>query len=101
MDPINRRQLLQSLTAAGAVAVGGPTFLRAAQADRDRIKVENQHEGTLDWQLTYTRVDPKTKYRSNMIEGYVSHQSIRAGEKLSFVVSTDPPSPFVIDLYRL
>jgi hypothetical protein len=101
MDPINRRQLLHSLTAAGAVALGGPTLLRAAPVDRERIKAENQHEGTLEWQLTYTRVDPKTKYRSTMIEGYVSHMSLAAGDKLSFFVSTDPPSPFVIDLYRL
>jgi hypothetical protein len=101
MDAINRRQLLHALTAAGAVALGAPTLLRAAQPDRERIKAENQHDGTLDWQLTYTRVDPKTKWRSTMIEGYVSHQSIAAGDRLSFFVSTDPPSPFVIDLYRL
>ncbi len=101
MHQLNRRQLLQSLTAAGAVALGGPQLLRADKPDRDRIKAENDREGTLDWQLTYTRVDPKTKWRSTMIEGYVSAASVAAGDKLSFCVSTDPPSPFVIDLYRL
>ena len=36
-----------------------------------------------------------------MIEGYVSRASVRAGDTLDFFVSTDPPSDFVIDLYRL
>jgi hypothetical protein len=101
MPPIDRRQLLQQLTAAGAITLGGPAPLRADQSDRERVKAENEQPGTLDWQLTYTRVDPKTKYRSTMIEGYVSHMSIAAGARLSFFVSTDPSSPFVIDLYRL
>ena len=90
----DRRQLL--LGAAGTLAA-----LDAAPHDRGLIKAENDRTGTTDWQLTYTRVAPKTVYRSTLIEGYASRASVRAGDKLEFFVSTDPPSPFVLDLYRL
>src|SRR4029079_8022766 len=57
--------------------------------------------GTFDWLLSNTRVDPKTQYRCPWVEGYCSHTSIRAGDRLAIMVSTNPPSPFVIDVYRL
>ena len=96
---LNRRQLFTGLAATGALAASES---RAAQGRRgDLIREENQREGTTDWQLTYTRVDPKTRWRSVLIEGYVNKQSVRAGETLDFCVSTNPASPFVIDLYRL
>src|SRR5262249_54921118 len=99
MTPLDRRQLLRALAPAGAVALapGG----RAAERDRNRVKAENEREGTSDWQLTYTRVDPKTKCtrfggglggRSTTIEGYVSRTSARAGDKLDVFVSADPAS---------
>lgn len=94
---LDRRQLLQT-TAAGTLAT---LTADAAAQDRDRIKAENDRDGTTDWQLTYTRVAPKTGYRSTLIEGYVSRASVRAGDKLEFHISTDPPTPFHIDLYRL
>src|SRR5262245_11169130 len=99
MPRLNRRQLLQGLAGAGALAVASAAA--ADKPDRDRVRTENQRPGTTDWQLTYTRVDPKTRYRSTTIEGYVSRTSVRAGESLDFFVSTSPASPFVIDLYRL
>ena len=36
-----------------------------------------------------------------MVEGYCSRTSVRAGEEISFFVSTNPPSPFRIDFYRM
>jgi hypothetical protein len=99
MSEFNRRQLLQGV-AAGALL--GLDAARAAEpADRQRIRAENDHPGTTDWQLTYTRVDPKTKYRSRLIEGYAGRASVRPGEGLDLFVSTDPASEFVIDVYRL
>src|SRR4051794_7538693 len=92
----NRREVLASL--AGAAAL--PLVTEAAPT-RSVIAAENEKPGALDWQLTYTRVDPKAKFRSPMIEGYVSRQSVRAGESLDFFVSTDPATPFHIDLFRL
>jgi hypothetical protein len=97
MPPLNRRQLLHGLTAAGALAA----LPAGAAPDRDRIRAENDRPGTTDWQLTYTRVDPKTKFRSPLVEGFASRASVHAGEGIDFLVSTDPPTPFVIDLYRL
>src|SRR5207247_1708557 len=107
MPSINRRQLLRGLAGAGAVAVlpkpRGESSSPAGRTkpDRERIRRENAREGTTDWQLTYTRVDPKTRFRSPMIEGYVSRQSVRAGDTLEFFVSTNPAVSFTIDLYRL
>jgi hypothetical protein len=101
MPHLNRRQLLHGLTAAGAVASLDPSAATAEKPDRDRIRNENKRPGTTDWQLTYTRVDPKTKYRSPLIEGYAGRASVRPGEKIDLFVSTNPASPFVIDLYRL
>jgi hypothetical protein len=98
----DRRQLLTGL--AGAAALAAAQNAQAGDPPRRRpelIRTENQHEGATDWQLTYTRVDPKTRWRSRLIEGYASKQSVRAGEAIDFFVSTDPASPFVIDLYRL
>lgn len=100
MSDLNRRQLLHTAATAGLLTTLGTTTA-ADKPDRNRIKTENERSGTTDWQLTYTRVDPKTKYRSTLIEGYVSRASVGAGDKLDFFVSTDPASGFVIDLYRL
>jgi hypothetical protein len=107
MPDIDRRQLLRT---AAVAACDFATLTKSQAADRDRIKAENDREGTTDWQLTYTRIDPKSKCtrfggglggRSVLIEGFVSRASVRPGDRLDFLVSTDPPSPFVIDLYRL
>jgi hypothetical protein len=95
MPAPNRREVLASL--AGAAAL--PLAVEAAPT-KSVIAAENEKPGTLDWQLTYTRVDPKAKFRSPMIEGYVSQQSVRAGDPLDFFVSTDPATPFHIDLFR-
>ena len=95
MSEIDRRQLLGAL---GAAALLHP---RAGNSRAETIRAENDLPGTLDWQLTYTRVDPKTKWRSPLMEGFAGRQSVQAGDKLELFVSTNPPSPFVIDLYRL
>jgi hypothetical protein len=110
MSPINRRQMLQGLTAAGALATLAADSPAVVSPDRERIRAENEREGTTDWQLTYTRIDPKSKCtrfggglggRSTRIEGFASRTSVRPGEKIDFFVSTNPPTPFHIDLYRL
>lgn len=96
MPTPDRRQALTAL--AGAAAL--PLVAKSAPR-RSLVAEENRKDGTLDWQLTYTRTDPKAKFRSPMIEGYVSRQSVRAGETLDFFVSTNPASSFRIDLFRL
>ena len=105
---LDRRGLLKGAAVAGVAAAMQPFAAahshaapQAAAARSSLIRDENQKPGTTDWQLTYTRIDPATKFRCPWIEGYVSRASVRAGETLDSVVSTDPASPFAIDLYRL
>jgi N,N-dimethylformamidase beta subunit-like, C-terminal len=66
----------------------------------DLVREENARAGTRDWLLRKTRVDPATRFRSPWIEGYCSRASVRAGESISFHVSTNPVSRFTLDLYR-
>src|SRR5688500_9028600 len=97
---INRRQLLKAIAGTtAAAALGGCTSLRSSR--RGAIAAENAKSGTTDWLLTNTRVDPQAKYRCPWIEGYCSRTSVKAGETIDLMVSTNPASPFVIDLYRL
>ena len=64
------------------------------------IVQENRNPGSIDWQLTRVRLDHLDGYRSPWIEGYCSRQSVRAGEQLEIMVSTDPPSPFKLEIFR-
>ena len=101
---LNRRQLLKGAASVSLASALSPlTEIRATstKVDHDLIRAENEKLGTTDWLLQNTRVDPKTRYRCPWIEGYCSHTSIGEGDQLRIMVSTDPPSPFVIDLYRL
>ena len=98
----DRRGLLKGAAAAGLAAALGPGALGAAAPPRrGLIRSENDKPGTTDWLLRNTRVDPKTKYRCPWVEGYCSATTVRAGDALAIMVSTNPPSPFVLDLYRL
>ena len=96
---MKRRTFLKSTAAFGASTALG---CRAASARKsDLIRRENEKPGTTDWMLVNTRVDPKTRYRCPWIEGYCSRTRVRAGETLDIMVSTNPASPFTIDLYRM
>ena len=55
MPSPNRRDVLATLAGAAALP------LTAAPTPSTLIKDENAKPGTPDWQLTYTRVDPKTQ----------------------------------------
>lgn len=96
---VSRRDLFKGAAVAGA-AMGLGAAANAATPS-NAIVEENKHPGTTDWQLTYTKVDPKTRWRSPLIEGYVSHASIRAEQDLDIMVSTNPAGSFTIDIYRL
>src|SRR5262245_40723617 len=102
---LSRRDLLKTLGATGLTtglsALSGCILPPSPSARRGLIAHENERPGTSDWMLSETRVDPATKYRCPWVEGYCSRTSVRAGESLRMFVSTNPPSPFVVDLYRL
>jgi hypothetical protein len=95
---LTRREALKS-----AVGLAASAFVPdlVAEESRHAIRAENARPGTRDWMLTNPRIDPETKYRCPAIEGYCSHTSIAAGETIRFYVSTNPPSRFTLDLYRL
>jgi hypothetical protein len=105
LPSLSRREALKSLTGFGAAALAGCASLEEANREgarsTNRVRAENTRPGTRDWMLTRTAVDPATKYRCPWIEGYCSRASVSAGERLSFHVSTNPPSRFTLDLYRM
>jgi hypothetical protein len=98
MSRLDRRRLLCSLTAA---PLAGAALTAQTASDPNRIREENRQPGTTAWQLTYTRTASKAPHRCPWIEGYADRTSVRAGDTIRFFVSTDPPSPFRLDLYRL
>ncbi|PYJ04031.1 MAG: hypothetical protein DME25_10655, partial [Verrucomicrobia bacterium] len=93
---ISRRDLLRGAIALGAgAALSGCGTGRATQNlklktkdSSNLVRRENERPGSRDWMLERTRIDPATKYRCPWIEGYCSRTSARAGEKMSFHVST-------------
>jgi hypothetical protein len=97
----SRRLVLKGLAAAGLGAGMAAAPAGAAAGRSGPLARENAKPGTTDWQLTYTRVDPATRYRCPWIEGYVSRASVAAGESLDLFVSTNPAGPFRVDLYRM
>ncbi|MHB9006870.1 MAG: N,N-dimethylformamidase beta subunit family domain-containing protein [Limisphaerales bacterium] len=106
---ISRRRLLAGAASVGAgLALSGCRGLNPPTGRQpfsppisDLILRENQRPGTRDWMLTRTQIDPPTRYRCPWIEGYCSRTSVRAGESLDFCVSTNPASPFGIEIFRL
>jgi hypothetical protein len=100
----SRRDVLKAAAAASlapALQAHPERPLGASASDPERIRRENAHAGTRDWMANNVRVDPKTRYRSPGIEGYASRTSVRPGDSVSIHVSTNPPSPFVVDIFRM
>ena len=108
---ITRRELLKGIVGLGAAAASGCSHVERRPSTRiekqfplgrsDLVRRENEKPGTRDWLLTKTRIDPATKYRCPWIEGYCSQTSVGAGDRIGFQVSTNPPSPFTLDIYRM
>ena len=93
--PLDRRELIKaaSVSAFAVSAIG-------ANAPQNAVSIENTRAGTRDWQLTRIRVN-RGSFRTSLVEGYCSHQSIRAGQKLSVFVSTEPASEFRLEIFRM
>ena len=86
-----------SAMAADSAAAGKPS---SPGQGNSVIEVENRKPGTTDWQLTRVRVN-SGQYRTTLIEGYCSRQSVAVGDKLQVFVSTDPARRFQLDVYRM
>ena len=91
----SRRDFLKTSAAAFATASVAKT---APSPQSDLIKRENARPGTRDWQLT--RVRPSS-YNTPAIEGYCSRQSVKAGESIDVMVSTNPASRFTLEIFRM
>lgn len=101
---LDRRQLLKAATIAGlsstVAKLPADENARSEKQARNPVQRENAKPGDHDWQLTRVRVNAGD-YRTSLIEGYCSHQSIAAGETLKVFVSTDPARSFTLDVYRM
>ena len=64
------------------------------------IADENAKPGSTDWQLTRMRLDKSGGFRSPVIEGYCSRQSVKAGESLDIFVSAKPAARLKIEIFR-
>ena len=101
-EGIGRREVLKGAVASSlgltvaANAVGGAE----TESRASLVQQENKRTGTTDWQLTRVRIN-EGKFRTSLIEGYCSHQSIAAGQTLSVHVSTRPARQFTLDVYRM
>jgi hypothetical protein len=104
---LDRRDVLKGAVASSLALASGSL---AASAEEPRqpasrrgnspVARENEKPGSRDWQLTRVRINDG-KYRTSLVEGYCSHQSIAAGQTLRVFVSTDPPRRFTLDVYRM
>jgi hypothetical protein len=105
-----RRQFITGAASAAVATALVRSESLAAPATAARgasiIPRENAREGARDWQLTRVRVVPgvgnteREAYRSVPIEGYCSRQSVAAGETIDFMVSTNPPARYIVEIFR-
>ena len=102
---LGRREFLQASAATAATLVAsashaqqktkGPPSRRSSF-----IAEENAKPGALDWQLTRVRLDKTGGTRAPAIEGYCSRQSVKASETLDFMISVNPDSKFIFEVFR-
>lgn len=65
------------------------------------IREENQRDGTKEWMLTNTRIEPASKYRCPWIEGYASHASAAPGDTIELKISTNRKARVQTDVFRI
>jgi hypothetical protein len=96
---LSRREFLAASATGALVAASAGAQTRPATPARI-IAEENARPGARDWQLTRVRLDQQAGFRSPLIEGYCSRQSVKAGETLDLFVSTKPAARFRIEIFR-
>jgi hypothetical protein len=102
-----RRELFKGAAAAGfGLSALTGAKQAGAQSRANLIQQENANPGTRNWMLTKTRTVPGkinkilNNGRCEVIEGYCSANSLRAGEKLKVMVSTKPETNFKLEIFR-
>ena len=99
---INRRNALKkvSIFSMGISLIPGGIGPLSSEKLSSKIIEENQKEGSNDWQLTRVRPDEENGFRSPLIEGYCSKQSVQVGESIDIKISTNPVSKFKLEIFR-
>jgi hypothetical protein len=105
---MKRRDLFRHLAAGSAAsALSGAESAASTSTRRDNPVVqENLRSGTRNWMLTNPKVTapdlPWQHYggRSETIEAYASESSVLAGASIALHVSTNPPAPFKVEVFR-
>jgi dUTPase len=87
---------LCALLAISVLAVAAPPA-GVASAAPNPIVAENQQPGSIGWIWGSQISDGATR----QIKGFASATSVRQGESISFYVTTNPPQPYTLDIYRL
>ncbi|MEZ6040370.1 MAG: DUF6605 domain-containing protein [Planctomycetaceae bacterium] len=77
-----------------------PTLVAQQSDHPNPVVIENRLPGARDWQLTRVRLDAGG-FRSPWIEGYCSRQSVKAGEQIDIMVSTNPVRKFSVEFFRM
>jgi len=100
-NQFSRRDILKGAAQAGLAAALLPLsgFSKLSSQKRGLIIAENKKPGALDWQLTRVRAD-RYGQRCPDIEGYCSKQSVKAGESIDIMVSTNKNIKFEIEIFR-
>jgi len=93
----SRRSALKAFTPLSATTSG---YAQRPATATNPVVAENEKEGARDWQLTRVRLDKGGGFRAAAVEGYVSHQSVAAGERMTLHVSTNPVAEFVVEIFR-
>lgn len=100
---MDRRDFLKTTSAAAALTSSlqsSASSLPAPWRQSKLISEENARPGA-SFQLTRMRPDDAKSYRSSVIEGYCSRQSVKAGEPIDLFISTRPAAQFNIDIFRM
>ena len=99
---MDRRDFLKTTAAAATLSHTSKAQPAAPTPARQPglIRTENAKPGA-SVQLTRMRPDDAKSFRSSVIEGYCSRQSVKAGESLDLFVSTQPAATFTIDIFRM
>lgn len=99
-NKMTRRTALKGAASLGLSASLLPLISFSSIERKDNLIVkENKKVGSLDWQLTRVKPDDKL-YRTPLIEGYCSKQSLKRGESLDIMVSTNPVQKFELEIFR-
>src|SRR5947207_13347954 len=72
---------------SGALALPAAAQQKRGSHSENAIQLENRKPGSTDWQLTNVRLVNSKGFRSRIMEGYCSHQSIEAGQMLQIMAS--------------